>query len=258
MISLSNKNSRTAILASIIFHSLLFLILALVKIGLDLNITEFIEITFVSGNDKSIAPPMPIDARNSPEFLENQQEKPSEVVQLPLRNMQEIEEPSLKVIDKPKPIPTDEFKPIPTPADRNKGKEIIDNRETVPTLGEKEVAVPTEGISSDQKMIPGLSQSTDVTGETPYQIEGQAARRTVLSRVIPEYPENLQKEAIIKISFTVLPNGQVGDMIPVIKSDATLEKITLEALRQWRFNPLPSYEQQRPEKGIITFRYLLK
>jgi hypothetical protein len=47
-------------------------------------------------------------------------------------------------------------------------------------------------------------------------------------------------------------------MIPTIKSDATLEKITLDALRQWRFNPLPSFEQQRSEKGIITFRYLLK
>ncbi|HEX9975545.1 MAG TPA: energy transducer TonB [bacterium] len=258
MISLSDKNSRTAILTSLIFHSLLFLILALVKIGIDFNITEFIEITFVSGNDKSFAPSIPSDTRINPESLENQQEKPSDIVQLPPRNMQEIEEPSLKVIDKSKQIPTEEIKPIPTQEESNKEQETIDNRETAPTLGEKEIAVPMEGVSPDQKIIPGQSQSVDVIGDTPYQIEGQAARRTVISRVIPEYPENLQKEAIIKISFTVLPNGQVGEMIPTIKSDATLEKITLDALRQWRFNPLPSFEQQRSEKGIITFRYLLK
>ncbi len=254
MISFSNKNSRTAILTSLIFHSLLFLILALVKIGIDFNITEFIEITFVSGNDRSLAPQFPSDTRISSESFENQQEKPSEVVQLPPRNMQEIEEPSLKVIDKSKQIPTEEIQPVPA----SEEMKTIDNRETVPTLGEKEVAVPTEGIASDQKIIPGQSQGVDVIGDTPYQIEGQAARRAVISRVIPEYPENMQKEAIIKISFTVLPNGQVGEMIPTIKSDAALEKITLDALRQWRFNPLPSYEQQRSEKGIITFRYLLK
>jgi outer membrane biosynthesis protein TonB len=254
MISFSDKNSRTAILTSLIFHSLLFLILALVKIGIDFNITEFIEITFVTGNDRSFAPQIPDAAQIAPESFENQQEKPSEVIQLPPRNMQEIEEPSLKVIDKSKQIPTEEIQPVPA----SEEMKTIDNRETVPTLGEKEVAVPTEGIASDQKIIPGQSQGVDVIGDTPYQIEGQAARRTVISRVIPEYPENMQKEAIIKISFTVLPNGQVGEMIPTIKSDATLEKITLDALRQWRFNPLPSYEQQRSEKGIITFRYLLK
>ena len=80
----------------------------------------------------------------------------------------------------------------------------------------------------------------------------------MVNRVIPQYPENLQKQATVKISFTVLPNGHVGEMIPVIKSDALLEKITLDAFRQWRFNALPADAPQRVERGMITFRYLLK
>ena len=258
MVSLSDKNSRTAILISLIIHSLLFLILALVKVGIDFNITELIEITFVSGNEAILAPPFQMETRLSEASLENEKVQPSEVIQLPPREMREIEEPKLKVIDQSKQIPTDELEPIPKPEEMNKGKETIDHRDPVPGIGEKEIAAPTEGVSPDQKIIPGHSQSIDVSSETPYQIEGQAARRTVISRVIPEYPEHLQKEATIKISFTVLPNGQVGEMIPIIKSDATLEKITMDALRQWRFNPLPSHEQQRSERGIITFRYLLK
>ncbi|MDZ7261640.1 MAG: energy transducer TonB [candidate division KSB1 bacterium] len=80
----------------------------------------------------------------------------------------------------------------------------------------------------------------------------------MISKVIPEYPEGLQQEAVVKIRFTVLPNGLVGEMVPLLKGDATLEKLTLDAFRQWRFNPLPPDVPQNPEQGVITFRYLLR
>ena len=46
--------------------------------------------------------------------------------------------------------------------------------------------------------------------------------------------------------------------LSALRARAKLEKITLDALRQWRFNPLPKNQSPRTETGVITFRYLLK
>jgi len=112
---------------------------------------------------------------------------------------------------------------------------------------------------SGAKTSPTSENISGGTAQTqPYTIEGEAADRTVLKKVIPKYPENLQKEAVVKIRFTVLPDGRVGQMIPVQKDDPRLETITMEALRQWRFNPLSQSTEQRSVQGVITFRYELK
>ena len=92
----------------------------------------------------------------------------------------------------------------------------------------------------------------------PFLIEGEAAERTVVQRVVPEYPGGLAREAVVKISFTVLPSGVVAKAVPVLKGDATLERIALEAFRQWRFNPLPPDAEQREQQGVITFRFVLR
>ena len=94
--------------------------------------------------------------------------------------------------------------------------------------------------------------------QAPYTITGDAANRTVLNQKIPQYPPGLQKEAVVRIRFTVLPDGRLGQMIPVQKGDPQLEEITLKALRQWRFNPLSPTAEQKNVTGIITFRYELQ
>lgn len=258
MMSSSHNNSRAAIFASVAFHVVVLFILAGVKVGIDFTIPEFIEITFASGNDESFTLTPSIDARPIEQAIENLSEQLSEVVQLPTRKMQENEAPLLKIIDNSKQIPAEEILPMPTIGQKTIEPEKNDDRKLAQIPGAKEIAVPRDDRSLDQKVIPDQSEAAAITGESPYHIEGQAAKRAVIYRVIPEYPADLQKEAIIKISFTVVANGQIGDMIPIIKSDATLERITLDALRQWRFNPLPAYEPQQIDNGIITFRYLLK
>ena len=111
-------------------------------------------------------------------------------------------------------------------------------------LAGKEVAIPGVGTAGE----------TDL----PFKIEGEASQRSILHKVIPQYPQGLQSEAVVKVQFSVLADGTVGKMVPVIKGNATLENITLDALRQWRFNPLPANTPQREVEGIITFRYILR
>jgi TonB family protein len=258
MMMLREKNSRLAIIISILLHIILIWFFLLIKLNLKIEFPEFTEITFVSGENRLFVSPTPTEAAQLPAAVENQQEQTPEIVKLPIRKMLEHEQPQLKVVDRTMQIPDEDVQTIPEIEHTNNRKDLTESLLKTPANNEKEIAKPTESISPDDKLVPSTSIATESSGQTPYQIEGQAASRAVVYRVIPEYPENLQKQAIVKISFTVLPNGHVGDMIPVIKSDAQLEKITLDAFRQWRFNPLPADVPQRPEKGIITFRYLLR
>jgi len=257
MMILREKTSRMAIIISVLLHLIFLLLFLLIKLNFLPEFPDFAEITFVSGKNRYFAAPTPIEAIQSPTTIEDQQGATSEIVELPMRTMLEDEEPQLKVVDRTKQVPDDDQK-IPEIEHTNNHRLLTETLLTSPSVGEKETAKSTEGISLAEKPPPSTSIATESSGQTPYQIEGQAASRTVIHKVIPEYPKNLQKQVMVKISFTVLPNGHVGEMIPIIKSDAQLEKITIDALRQWRFNPLPDDAPQRVERGMITFRYLLR
>ncbi|UCE05459.1 MAG: energy transducer TonB [bacterium] len=258
MMMLREKSSRVAVIISILLHIIFLLLFFLIKLNFLPEFPEFTEITFVSGNNKLFATPIPIEAALIPTTMEDQQKQTSEIVKLPIRKMLEDEQPQLKVVDQGKQIPEEDIQTILEIEHANNRKDLAESLLKTPANDEKELANPVESISLDDKLLPSTSKATESSGQTPYHIEGQAASRTVVHRVIPEYPENLQKQAIVKINFTVLSNGHIGELIPVIKSDALLEKITLDALRQWRFNPLPDDAPQRVERGVITFRYLLK
>ncbi len=76
--------------------------------------------------------------------------------------------------------------------------------------------------------------------------------------MLPQYPPGVQREAVVKIRFWVLPDGRISRMIPVIKGDPQLEAVTMQAMSRWRFNPLPSTAEQNTVQGVITFVYKLK
>ena len=251
-----DKNSQIAYFVSFAGHLLLILLLYLFKITWKYEPPEFTEITFVKSYDsKKTAPAAKLLAQQK----KMDQEKDvynSDVVKLPLRRMIEDEDAELKVVDKEKKLPHDVNNVLPASENMNERDEnLAENILTDPSMDEKEIA---DSFLPDEKLIPDNLNRPEASNRAPYEIEGEAAKRTVTFKVIPEYPEGLQAQAIVKIRFSVLPNGHVGEMIPVIKSDARLEKLTLDALRQWRFNPLPENKPQQAETGVITFRYLLR
>jgi protein TonB len=258
MMNTREKSSHIAIISSVALHLVILLIFLLIKLNFLPDIPEFTEITFVSGRDGLWAAPLPMEPAQPPTAMDDQTGESSNLVKLPTRRMLEDEDPQINVTERDKQTPDEDIRTIPKIEHANDRKDLAESLLKTPASDKKEVATPSDAISPDDKLLPSTSIATESSGQTPYQIEGPVASRSVVYKVIPEYPENLQKQATVKISFTVLPNGHVGEMIPVIKSDALLEKITLDALRQWRFNPLPAEAGQRVERGVITFRYLLK
>ncbi|MBM2813918.1 MAG: TonB family protein [Ignavibacteria bacterium] len=83
---------------------------------------------------------------------------------------------------------------------------------------------------------------------------GGGGNRTVLQKKLPQFPPGVDKSAQIKIRFTVFSDGTVGKMLPIQRGDPSLERAAMEALRQWRFNPLKDNIEM---VGIITFTFKL-
>jgi len=81
---------------------------------------------------------------------------------------------------------------------------------------------------------------------------GGGGNRTVLNKILPPSPGNLDRLVSIKIRFTVLPDGTVGDMRPMTKGDPNLESVSLRTLKKWKFNRLESDIQMT---GTITFTF---
>ncbi len=94
---------------------------------------------------------------------------------------------------------------------------------------------------------------------TGYSIDwaGSGTRR-LLSGRLPQYPSGTNKELPVLLQFTVLPDGSVSGVIPVVKSDELLEREAISALRTWRFDPLPPQFEQKPQMAKITFIFKLE
>lgn len=262
----SLSDIRKTLAFSALLHVLLFLLFLAFKVGIDFNTGEFAEVSFVSSSrgtrttararvaDTAVKTP-PEQGTVAPAS------KPTETVKsipvnIPKRRMLEDEEAQLNRSEPGKLTPQLQASKVPIEEETYR-PDVTERRGAAETVGDK-ISAGASNIPADSKETapagkigtPGVSQ--------PFTIEGDAARRTIITQVIPQYPRGLQREAVVKIRFTVLPDGTIGSMIPVQKGDPVLEEITMKALRKWRFNPLlPSSEQKKVE-GIITFRYELK
>ena len=106
-------------------------------------------------------------------------------------------------------------------------------------------------LNDATKIQLGANQEFEIDWEGEFQ-------REVYQKRLPEFPPDVQREAIIKIQFSVLPSGLVGSAVLLQKGDTRLENITLEAFKTWRFSPLPGYVEQVNQSGVITFRFKLK
>jgi TonB family protein len=267
-----------------VVHLLFFLIALGWQVGFDFKPAEFLQVTLLSGTQGGSPQPAPVVAKPSPIS--------SSAQSIPVRLKEPVKKQTVisKAVTKPaeQKISSNTHPVVPPKrrmledeepqlTSRDEGKLTPDMNSTEPTVRQDDSTLPTTdkpaiaGKSAESNVVNSeygngrggqgnLATGRDGHGNTdqPFTIEGDAAQRMILSQVIPQYPAGLQKEEVVKIRFTVLPDGQIGLMIPMRKGDPTLEKITLDALRQWRFNPLPAGVEQKNVTGIITFRYELE
>ena len=82
--------------------------------------------------------------------------------------------------------------------------------------------------------------------------------RKIYNYSIPKYPEGVYKEIDVKLRFSILPDGTVGNILVLKKADSRLEQVAIEALRLWRFEPVSTNSPQTSQTVVITFPFRLE
>jgi protein TonB len=219
---------------SLLFHLFLLLLFLVLKFSIDYPPKDYVELSFgVSGELGSSG------AIGSQITEIEELSKPEE------KNETEDKSKEVKEVELPKAKNTSEENII-KPADKEKEKTTASKTES---KEEVEDNVTTEGQGNISKG----------EGSFGYDIDwGGKGTRRIYSFNIPAYPEGVQKEVDIRLRFTILPDGTVGTIIPQTKADTKLENAAINALRQWRFEPLSSNQKQSEQTAIIVFPYRLQ
>jgi|GEM_PF-1094256 len=108
-------------------------------------------------------------------------------------------------------------------------------------------------------MTPAQSKRPHIQGakKDTSGIKGPAGKRKVLYK--PEIPEvKIDREGEVELKFWVLPDGSVGGVFPLLRGDAELERIAINYMKQWRFDPSDQGESTVEQWGTITVKFRLK
>lgn len=118
----------------------------------------------------------------------------------------------------------------------------------------------TGGAAREAAQAGGLAGAGGDVGDI--LLEGPAAGREVVQRVLPGYPAWARRqamEAVVTLRFTVLPDGRLREDIAVERTGGfrDFDESALTALRGWRFAPLAGGDAAG-QWGTITFRFRLR
>jgi TonB family protein len=84
---------------------------------------------------------------------------------------------------------------------------------------------------------------------------GGGGNRVLLNKKLPRFPKSVRSNARIELRFKVLADGTVSQVIPLQKADPALEQAAIEAIKQWRFNPL---QEDKVMWGTIPLTFILR
>ena len=270
-------------IASILLHGLLSLIFLVVIYDNPIDLSEYTDVTFsnfnpidlpvIEENVLSPSPPTPevvsVPSKSQPVIssaprTSQQVAKsaiPTRKVDLPTRRMSEYDVNRIPVESQGQLSKTGQEDRINTKRETvhgvNDNLSSLDDEMFNAVKPGNKPSDKSVGRKVDAIALPG-QKGGDVKFDKPYEISWEGVVRDILYDPLPKYPEGLDKEARIKIRITVLPNGTIGDLIPLQKADATLESETMKTLRLWRLSPLKSTDPQLNQTAIITFRFVLQ
>jgi len=124
------------------------------------------------------------------------------------------------------------------------------------------------GVIRDEAYVEGTLEGGTGNGKGKvsagpgFEIGGPVGDRKIVKRRLPEYPEWAEEKgisALVKIYFTVKPDGTIRTSMRILRSSGYTELDTLakEALMNWRFTPTTANSDADEAWGVITFRFTL-
>jgi protein TonB len=152
-----------------------------------------------------------------------------------------------------------EVKEVELPVAKNTSK---DNNVTPSEKSkDKSVTNSTENKDKTNSNVTTSGQGNLADGEGSFGFDidwGGKGTRKIYSYTLPAYPEGVYKEIDIRLRFTILPDGTVGNILPLIKADTRLENLAINSLRQWRFEALGPMQKKVEQVAVIVFPFRLQ
>lgn len=228
---------NTSFLVSLGLHILLLIIFFFIKLSLDYPPRDYVELGFGNMGESGSAGAAGTqieDIQQSASLPEQPQVTESS------REVKEVELPKTK---------NTEDENVITRAD--KSREEKKEQEKIEKTSDSN---PNSTVSN-----PGKGNKGTGEGSFGFDLDfGGRGSRRIYSYRLPDYPDGVSKEIDVKLKFTILPDGTVGTIFPLIKADSRLEYAAINSLRQWRFEPVPSGQKQIEQTAIIVFPYRLR
>jgi len=218
---------------SFIIHALLLLIFLLINISIYYPPPKFVELSFGTTG-------MPGSSGAAGNQINNVQQ---------VAKKQEKTESTNKV---------QEVKKVDLPKTKNASDDNIIKPAKVIKAKANTEKTKSEDVNSDVNS-EGKGNKATGTGSFGYDIDwGGQGQRKIYSYILPTYPEGVNKEIDIRLKFSIMPDGTVGQIIPLLKADTRLESAAINSLRQWRFEPLSANQKQVAQIAVIVFPYRLQ
>jgi len=113
--------------------------------------------------------------------------------------------------------------------------------------------------TNSNQTAEGRGNKAKGNGSLGYDINwGGKGQRKIYSYILPTYPKGVNKQIDIRLKFSILPDGTIGTIIPLIKANTRLENAAINSLRQWRFEALAPNQKQVEQTAVIVFPYRLQ
>ncbi|MEJ2567809.1 MAG: energy transducer TonB [candidate division WOR-3 bacterium] len=152
------------------------------------------------------------------------------------------------------------------------GFQVIDNVEekgNMPEIGGTEdifssagdIAINTE---KTKRSLSPLEKPPYEGGEIErgkkegYKLVGELAKRKIIHFKKPEYPENESENTEVNLEIEVNPDGTVKTIRVVKTGGISFDNNAMEAVREWRFQPLAPNAKQSVQTGIVTIYFEIK
>lgn len=232
-------------------HLLLLLIFLALRLELPPFVLDFTPVDFAPLSD------LTEEAMSALSALESN----APVVELPRRPMLDETSPLLMAPDRARPPALGRL-PIERPEEARPDLTLSGRRLLLPTdvVGRRDrpVTAPLPVASSWLEGERRQALSAKLAGDEMFSISWEGPAREKTSGDLPEFPPGVEAAATVRLTFDVAPDGSVLFAAPITKGVAELEKVSLDALRTWRFNALDPAQPQVKQRGEITFIFTLR
>ena len=267
MYRLSDKN--IGILGTVLFHSLIILVLGAIGIDYSKKLPEYVEMVISSGllrvenedvsknfpekSTETITPMNKVDVSKLNRVIARDNNSPIDIPDK-ISNLRELEVQKTEKKDN-----KDDINPIKSADKDAESGKVTDIESQMKYKGnDAKIESDFDEKGETRKYLPLSRIGTGNSELKSFSIEWFGAERERISGKLPEFPEGVKKEGVVKIKFFVKPDGTVGEIIPVLKADSKLENASLNALKNWRFSSLGNEAPQVDQQGVITFIFKLK